>query len=60
MALGLNLAALVITLLLLGATWGAPMLGADLAALKPLYYAGLVIVACLVFGAKLIRKTPHA
>jgi|HubBroStandDraft_5_1064220.scaffolds.fasta_scaffold3720948_1 hypothetical protein len=60
MVLALNLAALVIVALLLGLTWATPMLGLSLAALKPLYYVGLVIAACLVYGARFVRKTPHA
>ena len=60
MALILYLAALVIVALLLGMTWAAPLLGTSIAALKPLYYVGLGIAACLVYGTRFVRKTPHA
>jgi hypothetical protein len=60
MVLILNLAALVIAVLLLGLTWAIPMLGLSIAALKPLYYVGLVIVVCLIYGARFVKKTPSA
>jgi len=60
MALILNLAAFVIVVLLLGMTWAAPLLDTSIAALKPLYYVGLAIAVCLIFGARFARKTPRA